>query len=63
MRVEAARMGAIFASGKAGQKAYSRWRTRLDHAAGRSRGLTGAHLEAAVMGLAATNPEYVVMGA
>jgi len=59
LRVEAARMGAIFARD---QRSYARWRRRIDQDAGRARGLTGAALEGAVRALATTNPEYVVMG-
>ena len=54
-------MGAIFASGKPGQKAYSRWRSIMDKAAGKPRGLTGAALESAVRALQRTNPEYIVV--
>ena len=58
-RVEAARMGVVFAYNA---KAYARWRRAMDKLAGKSPGLTGAGLEAAVKSLALTNPEYVVVG-
>jgi len=58
-RVEAARMGTIFASD---QRAYTRWRARVDRKAGRPRGLTGGALESAVSALALSHPEYVVVG-
>lgn len=59
--VEAARLGAIFAEGKAGQRQYDRWKARLRNARG-ARGLTGQALEQVVMALARSHPEYVVMG-
>lgn len=43
-------------------KAYSRWRRRIDRQSGRSSALSPVALDAAVRSLAATNPEYVVMG-
>ena len=51
-------MGTVFASNG---KAYAKWRRSIDRAAGQTVGLTGAALEAAVMALARTNPEYVVV--
>jgi hypothetical protein len=56
-------MGVIFASSKAGERAYHRWRRSVDRDGGRSASLEGASLEGAVMALAVTNPEYVVIGA
>ena len=62
--VESVRIGTVIAQDR---KAYSRWRTRRRHPLARTAadggGLTGRALESAVLGLAATNPEYVVMGA
>lgn len=58
--VEAFRAGAIFARD---QKQYDRWRRKARRTSERPVGLTGAALESAVRGLAARNPEYVVMGA
>lgn len=54
--VEAVRVGYIFARD---QKQYNRWRGSRKRR--RQRGLTGAALESAVMGLARTHPEYVVV--
>lgn len=55
-------MAAIFASSRAGDRAYQRWRGKVDSVGGRSRSLAGQALEGAVMALARTNPEYVVVG-
>jgi hypothetical protein len=42
-------------------KAYQRWRRSVDRKLGNRTGLTGLALEAKVMTLARTNPEYVVV--
>lgn len=56
--VEAVRIGYLAATQKG---VYSKWTNRRRR--GRQQvGLTGAALEAAIMGLARTNPEYVVVG-
>lgn len=58
--IEAVRVGTIFAHDS---KQYTRWRNRTRQATGRSRGLVGAELEAAVMRIAAMFPGNVVRGA
>ena len=53
---------AVRAAG-AEQAAYVRWRNAVKRSAqGKAATLSPAGLEAAVMGLAARNPEYVVFG-
>lgn len=53
---------AVRAAG-AEQASYVRWRTAVQRAGqGKASTLSPAGLEAAVMGLAARNPEYVVFG-
>jgi hypothetical protein len=56
--VEAVRAAHIFASGKDGDRQYQKWQRRSRKA---SPALDGAELEAKVMGLAFTHPEYVVV--
>ena len=53
-------MGAIFAGSEAGQRQYNRWKARSRNVQGR--GLVGAALEHAILGLARAHPEYVVVG-
>lgn len=55
-RVDATRMAYVFAHDGT---AYRRWRTKVERQTSRQTGLTGAALEAAVMALAQTHPEYV----
>ena len=55
--IEAFRAGYIFARD---QKQYRRW-SRRNGRSGGSSGLTGAALENVIRGLAASNPEYVVV--
>lgn len=57
--VHATRAGTIFASN---QRAFASWQRSRDRERGRAPGLTGKSLEAAVMTLARSNPEYVVVG-
>lgn len=51
-------MGTVFAHNA---KAYAKWRRFVERSAGRKVGATGLELEAQVMALARTNPEYVVV--
>jgi len=57
--VEAVRAGTIFAHDA---KAHRRWQSATPSAQPKGRGLTGQALEQAVMLLARTAPEYVVVG-
>lgn len=56
--VEASRMGALFAKGKSGAKAYEKWARKMK----RKASLTGQALEHAVGAFAFSHPEYVVEG-
>ena len=56
--VEAVRVGTIVAHDR---QAYSRWQSVRRRRAGQSEALTAAALEAGVMALARSHPEYVVM--
>ena len=59
-RVEAARLGAVFASNA---KAHEKWRRQAHRAPGTHRkGLTGAALESAVMNVARMFPDNVIRG-
>jgi len=57
--VAAVRIGTVVARDR---KAAASWDRKVARRNGKSVGLTGANLEAAIAGLAATNPEYVVVG-
>ncbi len=57
--VAAVRVGTVIARDK---KAARRWDRDVARRTGRKHGLAGAQLEQAIMGLAATHPEYVVVG-
>ena len=59
-RVEEIRVGTIFAHD---QKQYGRWKSRTRNARPGQRGLTGAALEAAVMGIREQFPDQVIGGA
>lgn len=60
-QVEAVRIGMVVAQDR---KAFQRWRTSMARIAPQARpSLSGAALEAAVMSLSRSHPEYVVMGA
>lgn len=58
-RVESTRAAYVFASNG---KAYTKWRRSIDRRLGQRIGATGAALEAQIMSLRVTNPEYVVVG-
>lgn len=55
--IEAVRVGTVFAHDV---KQYTRWRNRRKAATGRSRGMVGAELEAAVGRLASLFPKNVI---
>jgi hypothetical protein len=57
--VETVRAGTIFAHN---QKSYARWQRSVARRDGKQQGLSGATLEQAVISLARSNPEYVVVG-
>lgn len=57
-RVEAVRLGMVVAHDR---QAFDAWRAEHPIAGQRSRGLTGAGLEQAVMALAVSRPEYVTL--
>jgi hypothetical protein len=57
--VASVRVGYVIARDR---RAAQRWDRRVARRQRRSAGLSGASLEAAIMGLAATHPEYVVVG-
>lgn len=55
--VEAVRIGTVFAHDA---REYTRWRNRRRAASGKTRGLVGAELEAAVMRIAKLFPNQVI---
>jgi hypothetical protein len=57
--VSAVRVGTVIARDR---KAARRWDREAARRSGRKHGLSGAALETAIMGLASTHPEYVVVG-